>query len=381
MEKFLYQKENEYFAQTQRGLEETAKNEIEELGGIDCKTSFRGLYFKASKKGLYKINYMAKTISRVLAPLKKFPVYNEDELYKNGYSILWEEFLNPELTFAVFSSVSGSNIKHSKFAALKLKDAIADRLREKFGKRPYVDTKDPQVSINLNIRNNKGTISFDTSGRALHKRGYRIQSVEAPIHETLAAAILNISGWRGETPLYDPMAGSGTILSEALLKYRNLPSGFKDHNYGFYFLPDFEEKIWSDVKNECDKKILNFPGDIIAGSDIDPDAVSASKRNLMEIPGGKDVFINGTDFRDINNLENHTIISNLPYGQRLGSLEETQRIYKDFGDFLKKKCKGSKAFLLCGSTSLVKKIGLRPKRRIILFNGPIETRLVEIELY
>ncbi|MEN8222373.1 MAG: class I SAM-dependent RNA methyltransferase [Acidobacteriota bacterium] len=380
-EEFIFQATGRYFAQTQKGLSDIAALELEELGAEDCKVSYNGVYFTADAEVLYRINYMIKTVSRILAPLVSFTVHNEKELYKKCYKIEWERFMSPEKTFSISSSVSGSRINHSKFAALRVKDAIADRLREKFDTRPNVDTTDPDIPINLNIRNNFCTISFDTSGQSLHKRGYRVNAVSAPLHETLAAAIIRISGWDGSVPLYDPMSGSGTLLGEALLKYGNRPSSVKKRSFGVFNLPGFNRNLWRDVKQNCDNGTREIPEGLISGSDIDKINVRAARQNMNEVQGGENIKITRSDFREIEAINDSMIISNLPYGHRLGNVEEAGKLYTEFGNFLKHKCRGSKAFLLCGSTELVKKIGLRTSRKIPLFNGPIETRLIELDLY
>ncbi len=380
-EGFIFQATERYFAQTQKGLSEIASDELRELGADQCKTSYNGVYFSADNEVLYRINYMAKTVSRVLAPLVSFTVHNEKELYKKCFNIEWEIFMSVDKTFAVSSSVSGSKISHSRFAALRVKDAIVDRLREKFGSRPDVKTDDPDIPINLNIRNNFCTISYDTSGRSLHKRGYRINPVSAPLHETLAAAIIRISGWDGSVPLYDPMAGSGTILGEAALRYGMMPSSVKERHFGLFNMPGFNQELWRKVKRNSDEKIRKIPPELISGSDINKINVKAARQNMNEIMSGENIRIIKKDFHDIESIENSMIISNLPYGHRLGNEEEAGKICSEFGDFLKHKCRGSKAFLLCGSTNLVKKIGLRTSRKIPLFNGPIETRLIELDLY
>jgi len=378
---FIFQATGRYFALTQKGLSDITAGELEELGGRECKTSYNGVYFSADRETLYRINHMVKTASRILAPLVSFKVHNEKELYKKCFSMEWERFMTPVKTFSISSSVSGSRISHSKFAALKMKDAIADRLREKFGNRPDVDTLHPDIPLNLNIRNNFCTLSFDTSGESLHRRGYRVNAVSAPLHETLAAAILRISGWDGSVPLYDPMAGSGTILGEAALKAGNRPSSVKERSYGFCHMPGYRREIWEKVKKECAAGIRDIPEGLISGSDIDRVHVKAARQNMNEIPGGSNIKIIRSDFRDLDSISNSFIISNLPYGRRLGDVEEAGKLYTEFGNFLKHKCRGSRAFLLCGSTALVKKIGLRTSRKIPLFNGPIETRLIELELY
>ncbi len=380
-DEFIFRATNRYFAQTQKGLTETASEELRELGAKECKESYNGVYFSASDEDLYRINYMVKTVSRILAPLTSFTVHNEKELHKKCLNIRWESFFTTKSTFAVSSSVSGSRITHSRFAALRVKDAIADRLSEKFGKRPDVDTNEPDIRINLNIRNNFCTISFDTSGISLHKRGYRVNTVSAPLHETLAAAIIRISKWDGSVPLVDPMAGSGTILGEAALNYGNRPSTVKERPYGFFFMPGFNKDIWAKVKEDCDRKSREIEPGLIEGSDIDKVFVKAARQNMNEIRGGENIKITRIDFHEIEAINNSMIISNLPYGHRLGNVEEAGRLYTEFGNFLKHKCRGSKAFLLCGSTELVKKIGLKTSRKIPLFNGPIETRLIELDLY
>jgi len=378
---FIFRATGRYFAQTQGGLNDIASEELAELGAFDCKTSYNGVFFSAPDEALYRINYMAKTISRVLAPMVSFTIHNEKELYKKCLNIEWESFMSLDTTFSVSSSVSGSRITHSRFAALRVKDAIADRFRERTGKRPDVDTEEPDIPLNLNIRNNFCTLSFDTSGRSLHKRGYRINPVSAPLHETLAAAILRISGWDGSVPLYDPMAGSGTILGEALLMLGNRPSSVKKRSFGFFHLPGFDKKIWREVKHNCDAGIRTVQAGLISGSDIEKHHVKAARQNMNEIRDGEHIKIVTKDFHEIDSIENAMIISNLPYGHRLGNEEEAGELYTEFGDFLKQRCRGSKAFLLCGSTKLVKKIGLRTTRKIPLFNGPIETRLIELNLY
>lgn len=378
---FLYQKNHTYFAQCRHGIENIVADELKELGASDIIPGFSGVQFKASKEIFYSISYSAKTTSRILAPLRMFPIDDDKMLYEKTLNIEWENIFDVKNLFSVSASVSDSIITHSHFAILRIKDAIADRFRIKSGKRPDIDKDRPDIRINLNLRKNIARISIDASGDSMHKRGYRKEKVLAPLNETLAAAIIRISGWEGKIPLYDPMAGSGTLLAEGILKFKQLPSGFKREKFGFFFLPDFDKKLWEKVKNRIDSNVKYLPEFTISGSDIDKNSVRASKKNLSEIPDGNNAKVERKDFRDISSINNSMIISNLPYGQRMNRDIDMERLYKEFGDFLKKKCTGSKAFLLCGSTSLVKNIGLRTKRKIQFFNGPIETRLIELDLF
>ncbi len=380
---FKYEEHEEYFAVVQRGLEEIALEELEELGAESCRTVFCGVKFKADRAVLYKINYCVRTVSRILAPLVSFACHSEKVLYSRVKDIEWERLLKKNGSFAVFASVSGSKINHSHFASLKVKDAIADYFMDKHNVRPDVDKESPDLWVNLNIRDNKATISVDTSGGVLHKRGYRVDSVKAPLQETLAAAMLRISGWNGDVPFYDPMCGSGTILIEAVMKYCRIPAAFKREHFGFFQLPDFDKNIWKQVKAEADAGIIECPSEFFGGSDLTKRSVVATGENLRELPGDvwKKVRIKKRDFRDIESLENCVIVTNPPYGVRLGKDEEPDLLYKEFGDFLKKKCTGTTAHILCGSTALVKKIGLRVSKRTQLYNGSIETRLARVELY
>lgn len=383
---FEYQEKNRYYAQTQRGLEETARSELEELGAENCSEGYCGVHFTAPKATMYKINYCARTITRVLAPLASFKSDTENFLYHQALKIEWDQILSLDKTFAVFADVSLSRITHSKFAGYKIKDAIADYFRNKTGDRPNVDPRRPDTWISLNIHKDNATISLDTSGGSLHRRSYRRTSVEAPLQETLAAAIIRMSGWAREEegeipPLMDPMCGSGTFLAEAMMHYCRIPAGFKRKWFGFFHLPDFDYALWSEVRAECDRQIRELPPMMIRGSDVSRKAVEAAVKNLNEIPGGARVPVSRMDFRDIEEAEKMMIITNPPYGVRLSYMEETQRLYKEFGDFLKQKCTGSTAFILAGSKELSKYIGLKASRRIPFFNGPIDARLIKLELY
>jgi putative N6-adenine-specific DNA methylase len=310
-------------------------------------------------------------------------------LYKKAQAVDWASIFPVQKTFAIFSSVSDSRIKHSQFASLRLKDAIADYFRKKYGRRPDVNPEEPDVWLNLNIRKDQAVISLDTSGGSLHRRGYRKATVAAPIQETLAAAVIRICGWPGQDneikPLLDPMCGSGTLLSEALMVYCNIPSGFKRGTFGFFHLPDFDFNLWREVKNTCARRIREYPqgegARLIKGSDISLQAVEAALRNLKEIPNGFRIPVQRKDFRDIRKAENHVIITNPPYGVRMSDMENLQVLFKDMGDFLKQRCQGSTAYILVGNKELSKHIGLKISRRIPLFNGPLEIRLIKIDAY
>ncbi|MBF0468081.1 MAG: class I SAM-dependent RNA methyltransferase, partial [Desulfamplus sp.] len=240
---FKYQQDSKYFAQIAENLSEEGISELEALGAKDIKPAHSGIYFSAEKYVFYRINYMSRLISRVLAPLESFPCNDSDILYRNAKKIKWELLVSRKTTFSIVSNVSDSTIDHSQFAALRLKDAIADYFRERTGKRPNVDTVNPDIIINLHIRNDMADISVDASGGALHKRGYREESVTAPMQETVAAAIIRLSEWDGSVPLYDPMCGSGTLLCEALMRHCNIPAAIFREKFGFQMLPDYNPEL------------------------------------------------------------------------------------------------------------------------------------------
>jgi putative N6-adenine-specific DNA methylase len=289
--------------------------------------------------------------------------------------------MTPDSTFAIFATVSNSSIKHSHYASLVLKDAIADYFRAKTGERPSIDKENPDVWLNLHIEHNKASISLDCSGGSLHRRGYRISSIAAPMQETLAASIIRLSGWNGETPLFDPMCGSGTLLAEAVMHYSRIPSGFKREKFGFENLPDFEPAKWEKIKADGERLQIDLPENMIFGSDIDSEAVTATRTNLNNIPQGRNVRIEKADFRDLSGTDSSTMICNPPYGVRISDTKSLEGLYKSLGDFLKQKCQGSTAWIYCGNRELIGKLGLKPSAKIPLMNGNIDGRLVKIEVY
>jgi len=275
---YEYQQSGRYFAQVADDIKDIAEAELLELGAIDTSHSYRGIYFNADQESLYKINLHSRLINRALAPLKTFDCHSDNYLYQVGQQIHWEDFLNPEQTLAVFASVTQSNINHSKFAALRLKDAIVDYFREREGKRPSIDTRNPDLWLNVYIEKNVAIISVDTSGGSLHRRGYRTESTQAPMNETLAASIISYTEWNGRTPLYDPLCGSGTLLCEAYLAATKTPSAFGRSKFGFERLPDFDVTLWAKVKNDADNNIQPVNKNMIQGSDIDLKVVDIAKK-------------------------------------------------------------------------------------------------------
>lgn len=378
---FEYQRTHRFFAQCADGMEEFGAEELSELGAKDIRTAYRGIYFQADKATLYRINYCSRLIARVLAPLLSFQCHSDRYLYRRAHEVHWPDLLKTRQTFAVSANVSNSKIKNSQYAALRLKDAIVDRFREAGLKRPDIDKLRPDVRLNLHIERNKGTISFDTSGDSLHRRGYRKETVEAPMQEILAAVIIRVSAWDGSKPLYDPMCGSGTLLSEALMKYCRIPGGFLRKRFGFGFLPDFDKGLWDRIRAEADAQMRALPEGLIAGSDASPEAVRTARANLAALPQGDRVELRRVPFQEIDELRDRVIVCNPPYGIRIGKRPDLIDLYKAFGDFLKQRCTGSTAYLYFGKRDMIGHIGLRPSMKKPLSSGGLDGRLTRFEMY
>lgn len=378
---YEYQKNNRYFAQIADGIKELGAEELSELGAQKISPAYRGIYFDADRKTLYRINYCTRLVTRVLAPLVWFTCHTTDRLYKKAKQINWTEFIAPDNTFAVFANVSNSKIRNSQYASLRLKDGIVDSIREATGQRPDIDTRDPDIWLNLHIQNDKAVISLDTSGGSLHRRGYRKDSVEAPMQETVAAAIIRHTDWNGDVPLHDPMCGSGTLLCEALMHYCKIPSGIFRNLFGFESLPDYDKPLWTKLRKSLDRNIRELPEGLISGSDSSGKAVEVARSNLQNIRHGEKVRINITDFRKGSGLGNGIIITNPPYGIRMKDMKHPDLLYKELGDYLKQKCKGSTAYIYFGERNFIKKIGLKPSWKKPLKSGGLDGRLVKYELF
>jgi len=378
---YTYQKTNRYFGQIGHGLEELGCNELEQLGARDAIASHHGVYFSAGQEELYRIVYCSRLFTRILAPLITFDCHSTKYLYKTARGIDWPGLFAVDRTLAVDANVANSKITHSQYAALCLKDAIVDSFRDACGNRPSIDTHWPDVRLNLYIENNKATLSMDVSGGSLHRRGYRQESVEAPMQETVAAAIINLSEWQGETPLFDPMCGSGTLLAEAHMHYCRIPAAGLRSHFGFSLLPDFDDSIWQQIQRNEEKKIRTLPEGLINGSDISKPAVAAARKNLLTLPHSANIKLQVRTFQDITAIENATIICNPPYGIRAQADTDMARFMGTFGSFLKHRCKGTTAYLYFGDTELIKRIGLRPTWKKPLRNGGLDGRLVKYELY
>ena len=378
---YEYLKDSRYFAQIDESIKDIGKKELAELGAKDIKPGYRGLYFTADKETLYRINYTSRLISRVLAPLVSFDCPDTEMLYQIAKQIRWSDFFSKDKTFAVTANVANSKINHSKYASLRLKDAVVDSLLYKAGLRPAVSKEDPDILLNLYINNDRAVVSIDTSGGPLHKRGYREETVSAPMQETVAAAIIRLTQWNGSVPIYDPMCGSGTILCEALMHFCRIPAGIFRKKFGFEILPDFDTTVWEQIKKKADANIRKLPEGLIAGSDISEQAVYISKTNLLGLHFGPNVRITQSDFSSLPVLEKQIIVANPPYGIRMGRNRDLDAFHKRLGDFLKQKCNQSSAYIYFGDPSYIKKMGLKASWKKPIQAGGLDGRLVKYELY
>ncbi len=378
---YAYQQAGKFFAQVPKEWVGEAEEELVSLGAGSLRPVHSGIHFETDLEGLYRITYGTRLAARVLVPLLEFRCHAPKYLYKRAREAGWPELIGANRTFAVFASVANSRIRHSRYAALKLKDAIVDAVRDASGRRPDVDRNDPDVWIGLHVENDWATIHLDASGGSLHKRGYRVRSVDAPMQETLAAAVVRLSGWDGSRPLADPLCGSGTLLCEALMAWARIPSQMLRGRFGFERLPDHDPGTWRRVRDAADRAVRSPPPGLISGSDISSEAVRAARANLERLPHGGAVRVARSDFRALTSLEGAVILCNPPYGVRMGSSGEAARLHRELGDFLKQRCNGASAFIYFGDPGLVSAIGLRPAWKRPLRNGGLDGRLARFDIY
>ena len=374
-----------FFATSAKGVEPILAKELKELGIENLQAVSGGVYFEGSMESLYRANLWLRTANRVLMPLAEFPCHTPQVLYQNAREIRWNERISARQTLAVDCNCRDSAITHARYAALKIKDAIVDQIRDTTGSRPNVDTQNPDIRVNAHIANDICNLSLDASGDGLHVRGYRRQTTEAPIRETLAAAIVELVDWNAEGFFIDPMCGSGTILIEAALKALNYAPGLLrvgNQSFGFQRWREFNQVHWNEIVNEARSQIREkIPGRLL-GYDLSRTAVSIAKTNADAAGLTNRIRLLRGDVLNLS-PSGHTgvIACNLPYGERSGDVEELAPLYKGVGDILKQRCTGYKAYLFTGNLKLAKSIGLRPSRRFALYNGAIECRLLEYELY
>ncbi len=381
MTDYLYQSGDDFFAQVPDGGEEVATEELLGLGASKVTPGYRGVYFSADRDALYRIVYCALTISRVLCPLIRFQAHSPEYLYKRVQDIDWTKLFTNRRTFAVFATVANSAIRHSQYAALTVKDAIVDQFRDKTGSRPDIEPLNPDLWINLYLHANRATISLDLSGGSMHRRGYRVESIEAPMQETVAAVMVAMTGWNGERPFVDPMCGSGTLLCEALMRYCRIPAAYLRPKQGARFMPDYDAAAWDAMKKESDVAIRALPEGMIKGSDASRDAAHAARSNLSKLPDGRRVVVDAKRYQEIESIHDATIVTNPPYGVRVGKRDAMPEFVGEFGDFLKQRCTGSTAFVYFGERELIKSVGLRPTFKKPLANGGLDGRLVKLDLF
>jgi putative N6-adenine-specific DNA methylase len=355
--------------------------EVEEAG-FQVKELMMGAETQGTMRDCIALNLSLRTAHRVLFLLKKFYAKTPEELYRKIMEIEWEKYLDPDGYFSVISFVDNEAINDTRFASLKCKDAIADRMMQAFKRRPDSGPDKHKAVINLHWRDNEASIYIDTSGETIAKHGYRKIPFRAPLQETLAAAIIKSTKWTPDQNFINPMCGSGTLAIEAAMIATGRYPGLLRSNFSFMHITGFDSEVYETIRKEVRAKaISNVKGRIIA-SDNDPIAIDAAKRNTATAGMQHIVEYETCDFQDAELPEGGgVVIFNPEYGERLGDESELEAVYKSIGDFFKQKCKGYTGYIFTGNMNLAKKVGLKSKRRIEFYNGQIDCRLIEFELY
>ena len=366
-------------AKTSFGLEQVLANEIRAIGGQNITLGNRAVFYEGDLKIIYKSNYFLRTALRILKEIEFFRFKNVDQFYLKCKNIDWLNYFSVDQSFAIHSTVGNSkDFSNSMFTSLKAKDAIADYFRNKLGKRPNVDTENPEIVIDLHVHGDSCTISLDSSGESLHKRGYRINQGEAPLNEVLASGMLQLAGWEGKSDFLDPMCGSGTLPIEAAMIAYNIPAGKFRKNYAFENWRDFDQLLFDDIKKSVLKKEYNYN---IFASDISGSNLLNAKTNARRALVFNKIKFLVSDFKDLKtDLKNGLILINPPYGERLQE-RDLNELYAMIGERLKHQYSGNTAWILSSSTESFKYVGLKPEVRLDLFNGSLKCKFNKYKLF
>lgn len=367
-------------AKTMFGFEEILAKELRNLGAVNVVEGIRMVAFEGDTGFMYKANLCLRTAIKILKPIHSFYVKDETDLYKKIYEMEWSKYLSPEITFAIDATVNSENFTHSLYVSQKTKDAIVDKFRDTVGKRPDVDIKFPELRINIHIQMNQCNVSLDTSGRSLHQRGYRTATNIAPINEVLAAGLLLLSGWDGQSHFLDPMCGSGTFLTEAAMIACNIPANINRKEFAFEKWQDFDSELYEKIVESSLNKTREFHYKI-TGYDKAPSAVQKAIDNVENANLSEYISIERKNFFESEKFtENHLhMVFNPPYGERLNI--EMEEFYGNIGDTLKKNYPGTDAWFITSNLEALKFVGLRPSRKIKVFNSHLESRLVKYVMY
>ena len=382
-------------AKTFKGLEEVLAQELIELGANDVQIERRAVSFMGDQALLYRANLCLRTALRVLVPVKTVSLRSpkrkivkpEDELYEAVKAIEWSRYMSADTTFAIDATVYSETFRNSRFVTYRVKDAIADYWQEKAGRRPNVKISEPDLYINVHIANEQLTVSLDSSGESLHKRGYRVATTEAPINEALAAGMLLMAGWKGQADFYDPMCGSGTLLIEAALIARNIAPGLFRQSFAFEKWEDFDADLWSDIYND-DSRERPFEHRIY-GSDASFYAIRQAEKNIKAAGVQHDVELKQIRMEEIktSNLQSQIsnalplVMLNPPYGERLKSNKEMEDLYSSIGTALKHQFAGATAWIISSNEAAMKCIGLKPSKKYRLLNGELDCQFNRYDLF
>lgn len=367
-------------AKTFFGFEEILAKELQLLGAQEVEIGTRAVSFKGDKGFMYKANLSLRTALKILKPIYHFRAFNDQSLYKGIQGIDWSKYLNANQTFVIDSTIHSDHFKHSQFVSQKAKDAIVDQFREKTGQRPSIDKDFPDLRINIHIDRDQCSVSLDTSGASLHQRGYRVLTNIAPINEVLAAGMLLLSGWNGESDFLDPMCGSGTILAEAAMIACNIPANINRKEFAFEKWNDWDNDLFDQIIDALMKRTRDFRY-TIKGYDKAPSAVSKAIDNIRNANLDEFVTIEQKNFFDTKKETSGPLhmVFNPPYGERLDI--DLERFYREMGDTMKQNYPGTHAWFITANLEALKFVGLKPSRKIKLFNGSLEARFVKYEMY
>lgn len=369
----------ELIAKTFQGLEEVLAEELTNLGANDVQLGRRMVSFTGNKEMMYKANFCLRTAIRILKPIKHFQAKDADEVYNQIKQIKWEDYLDADKTFAIDAVVFSEEFRHSKFVAYKVKDAIVDYFVELNGKRPSVRINNPDISLNIHIAQTKCTLSLDSSGESLHRRGYRQEAVEAPLNEVLAAGMILMTGWHGQCDLIDPMCGSGTIPIEAGLIARNISPGVFRKEFAFEKWTDFDQDLFDNVYND-DSQEREFTHKIY-GYDNSPQANTIATHNVKAAGLSKDIILKVQPFQQFETpKEKSVLITNPPYGERI-STHDLLGLYQMIGERLKHAFTDQDAWILSYRQECFDQIALKPSRKIPLYNGSLECEFRKYQIF